>query len=193
MADNDSLRERGRALEEDYFRKKDRELVERMRQSAAAEQARQDLGAASALRDPAILAELQELGFSAGTIPLLPLVPALQMAWAEGGVTAEERDLLVRFARTRGIAEGSPADQQLTEWMRNRPDEAVFARAGRLIQALLEAGAPTAAGLTSGDLVQYAEKIAAASGGIFGFGKVSAEEKSLLTKIAADLEGRGRV
>ena len=72
---------------------------------------------------------------------LLPLVPILQMAWAEGGVSQSERDLIVRFARSRGIAEGTAADLQLTSWMASRPGEAVFARAGRLIRAVLDSGA----------------------------------------------------
>ena len=41
MLEDNPLAERGRSLEEDYFRKKDRELVERMRQAAAAQKARE--------------------------------------------------------------------------------------------------------------------------------------------------------
>jgi tellurite resistance protein len=142
------------------------------------------------LNDPALLQELQELGFTADTVSLLPLVPVLQMAWAEGGVTREEREVLVRFARSRGIAPDTAADRQLTEWLANRPDEAVFARAGRLIRALLESGSPSAAALTADELVLHAEKIAAASGGILGLGRISPEERALLKQIAQELKGR---
>ena len=190
MAEKDSLGVRGRALEEDYFRKKDRELVERMRKAAEADGARQRLGETTGLSDPVLLQELQDLGFTADTIALLPLVPAVQMAWAEGGVTAEERDLLTRLARARGIAEGSPADRQLSGWLGTRPDEAVFDRAGRLIRALLDSGAAAAGTATAEELVQQAEQIAAASGGFLGIGRVSAEERALLAKIADDLKAR---
>lgn len=188
--DKDSLGERGRALEDEYFRKKDRELVEKMRRAAEVDQARTRLGQTTGLNDPALLQELQELGFTADTVSLLPLVPVLQMAWAEGGVTREEREVLVRFARSRGIAPDTAADRQLTEWLANRPDEAVFARAGRLIRALLESGSPSAAALTADELVLHAEKIAAASGGILGLGRISPEERALLKQIAQELKGR---
>ena len=188
MADKDAIGERGRALEEDYFRKKDRELVEKMRRASESEQNRQRMGQATGLSDPAVLTELEELGFTADTIALLPLVPVLQMAWAEGGVTHEERDMLVQLARSRGIAEGTPADRQLSSWMATRPDEAVFSRAGRLIRALLDTGAPGT--LTAEDVVQQAEKIAAVSGGFLGIGRISAEEKALLSTIANDLRAR---
>ena len=45
MSDHDGLAKRGHALEDEYFRKKDRELIEKIREAAAAEQTRKDLGA----------------------------------------------------------------------------------------------------------------------------------------------------
>ena len=188
MADRDMIQERGRSLEDDYFRKKDKELVEKIQRAADAERARADVGRAVGLTDPALAQELLDLGFTAETVSLLPIVPVLQMAWAEGGVSPEERDLIVRFARTRGIDEGSAADRQLTTWMTARPSEDVFARASRLIRAMLDSGSD--AGLSADDLVAYCEKIAAASGGVFGIGRISAEERKLLSGLATDLKGR---
>lgn len=188
--EKDSLGERGRALEEDYFRKKDRELVEKMRKASEEGLARQEMGKATGLTDPAVLAELQSLGFTPETVSLLPLVPVLHVAWAEGGVTDEERASLLKLARARGITDGSSADRQLSAWMTQRPGDAVFSGAGRLIRALLDANSATLGNLSADDLVQYAESIASASGGILGFGKISSEEKSLLANIAAELKGR---
>ena len=188
MTDRDIIQERGRSLEDDYFRKKDRELIDKLQRAADAERARSEVGRAAGLSDPALAQELLDLGFTADTVTLLPLVPILQMAWAEGGVSQSERDLIVRFARSRGIAEGSAADLQLTSWMASRPSEAVFANASRLIRAVLDSGAEP--GLHADDLVGYAEKIASASGGVFGIGKISAEERKLLSGLAADLKGR---
>jgi hypothetical protein len=182
------IHERGRSLEDDYFRKKDRELIEKIQRATEGERARADVGRAAGLTDPALAQELLELGFAADTVALLPLVPILQMAWAEGGVSEAEYDLIVRFARSRGISEGSAADRQLTAWLTERPGEAVFARAGRLIRAMLDSGSD--ASLNADDLVSYAEKIAAASGGVFGIGRISAEERKLLSGLTADLKGR---
>ena len=188
MPDRDIIQERGRSLEDDYFRKKDRELVEKIQRAAEAERARADIGKAAGLSDPALADELLGLGFTAETVALLPIVPIVQVAWAEGGVSAAERDLIVRFARGRGIAEGSAADTQLSAWMSARPSEEVFARAGRLIRAMLDSGG--SAGVSPDELVAYCENIASASGGVFGIGKISGEDRALLSTIAADLKGR---
>jgi hypothetical protein len=187
---DDAVTKRGRSLEDDYFRKKDRELIEKIRVAAAAEQARKDLGHQAGLDDPELVQELLDLGFTPDTVGLLPLVPIIQMAWAEGGITKAERELILRLARSRGIEAGSTADGQLTAWLTEQPPEAVFTRARRLIRAMLDSGSAPSDALNADDLVKYCEDIASASGGILGIGRISAEERALLTSIAADLNAR---
>jgi hypothetical protein len=56
---------------------------------------------------------------------------------------------------------------------------------------MVASGGETPAGPVSvEDLVAQCEKIAAASGGVFGIGKVSAEERAILSRIASDLSTR---
>jgi hypothetical protein len=188
MADKDMFAERGRSLEEDYFRKKDKELIEKMRASAAAARTRTDMGQKTGITDPELLQQLEALGFTIETVALLPLVPLVQVAWAEGGVTPAERNLIVRIARARGIDEGTAADHQLAHWLESRPREEVFSHAMRLIRAMLDA--PGGSDLTADELARHAESIAAASGGVFGFKRVTAEERELLSTLAAELKGR---
>jgi hypothetical protein len=192
MTDHDAFAERGRALEEEYFRKKDRELIEKLRRSSEADQVRGELSKQTGITDPAMLADLQELGLTADTVALLPLVPVVELAWAEGGITPAERQMVLSLARSRGITEGSPADNRLNVWMASRPSPEQFAKATRVMSALLDSGAPVAKDLTADQLVQYCEQIASASGGLFGlpFRAVSMEEQELLSRIASDLKSR---
>ena len=189
MPNDNPLGDRGRAIEDDYFRKRDRELLDKMRRASAAADTQRELSARTGLLDPEMLQELQALGFTPETVALLPLVPLVQMAWAEGGVSDAERKLIVQIARTRGIDEGGAADRQLAAWLSSAPDPSVFTRAFRLIQAMLDAPGP-GADLSADDLVKYCETIAAASGGLLGINKVSAEERALLSTLARDLKAR---
>ena len=192
MSDHDAFAERGRALEEEYFRKKDRELIEKLRRAAAADQERGELSKQTGVNDPVLLADLQEIGLTADTVVLLPLVPAVELAWAEGGITPAERQLVLSLARSRGITEGSAPDRLLNTWMASRPTPEQFAKARRLLSALLDSGAPIAKDLTADQLVKYCEQIASASGGLFGLPMraISMEERDLLSRIAADLKSR---
>lgn len=190
MPDEDGITGDIRSREEEYFRRKDRELVEKLRRESEANEAREALEASSGIKDPAVLQELAALGFTPDTVDLLPLVPIVQMAWAEGGVSDEETALIQQFARERGIEAGSVADQQLSLWLRERPAEEVFSRATRLIGALLDHPDGHGHTLTLEDLIHRCEEIAAASGGILGFGKISAPERALLGRIQSALKAR---
>jgi hypothetical protein len=187
MPDDNPLAERGRSLEEEYFRAKDRELIEKMKRAAAVEETRQQLRARSGLQDPELVKELEALGFTPDTVDLLPFVPLVQVAWAQGDVDDAERKLLIQLARARGITEGSAADRQLAEWLSHRPSADVFARATRLVRAVVQS--PSQQGMTADDLVKYSERIAEASGGIFGLKRISPEERAVIEALA---EGLGR-
>jgi len=192
MSEHDAFAERERALEDEYFRKKDRELIAKMRAAAAAEQERGELGRETGLNDPALLTELQEMGFTPQTVVLLPLVPVIETAWAEGGVTKAERGLVVKLARSRGITEDSPADAQLQAWLDARPDPKVFAHAGRLIAAMQESGPGKTLDMTADELVAHCEEIATISGNFLGLGRVSPDEREILTRVASELKARKR-
>ncbi len=124
MPEDKPFGDRERALEEDYFRKRDRELIEKMRKASAAEDARRAMENKTGVHDPALLQDLEELGFTPETVVLLPFVPMVQMAWAEGGVSEAERKLIVQLARVRGVEAGSAADRQLAAWLTSRPHAA---------------------------------------------------------------------
>lgn len=190
MTNSDGITDDVRKREEEYFRRKDRELIERMRQEAEAASARKRLESATGIHDADSLKDLEELGFIPETLVLLPLIPVLQVAWAEGGVSGAERDLILSLARSRDIAAGSQADLQLQEWLDHRPPEETFRKATRLIAAMLDHPEGTEMQFSAADLLKHCEQIAHASGGIFGFGRVSAEEKTALERIATELQRR---
>jgi len=132
--DDAALHKKGHADEERWARKQDSLLIEEAQratreqkaQEEAREEARKALRTETGLADPE-LEELESLGFTPDTVSLLPLVPVIQVAWADGGVTSAEREALLDLARKRGIEAGSRADTKLEEWLSHRPEEKVFA------------------------------------------------------------------
>jgi hypothetical protein len=187
LINQDGITDNIRAHEEEYFRKKDRELIENLRRADAAAKERQELEQQTGIHDPGMLSDLAHLGFTPETISLLPLVPVLQVAWAKAGVSTPERRLIVNFARSRGIAPGTAADHQLTEWLDTKPSEETFHKATRLICAMIDAPEHRV-NVDAHELIDYCEKIAHASGGIFGIGAVSHEEREVLKEIAEGLK-----
>lgn len=193
MTDRDAFAERGRSLEEEYFHRKEREIIEKMRVQAAADEQRRRLGQETGVANDDVLRDLQDLGYTPETVMLLHLVPLIQIAWAEGGVTQQERGLIVKAARSRGITAGSPADQQLDLWLAQRPSSELFEKTLRAIRTILEAQPDDARAASEKDLLSLASAIATASGGIVGFRAVSDEERQILAHISEELKKSGKV
>jgi tellurite resistance protein len=115
------------------------------------------------------------------------------VAWADGKVTRQERELLLEAARLHGVAEDNAAYKQLIDWTENRPSEEFFEHTLRIVSDLLET-APRADGKTARDgMIEDSKRMAVASGGILGFGsRISDEEQALLERIAAVVGKRDR-
>jgi tellurite resistance protein len=188
VAEKNGITDDVRKREEEYFRRKDRELIEKMRHASEAAQARKALEDGTGIHDAGMLRDLEELGFTPETVSLLPLIPVLQVAWAEKGVSAAERKAILDLARARGITEGAAADQQLKIWLDQRPSNETFRKAMRLIGAMIEHPDEGHTRISSEDLLKFCEQIAHASGGLFGLGSVSAEEQAAMQQIAAALK-----
>ena len=163
------MTERKNKVEEEYFRKQEKELVEKMKMDETQERERLEMASALGTADADIVRALQELGYTPATVSLLYLVPLIQVAWAEGSVSKHERTLILEAAHARSIEFGSTAYECLSEWLNARPTEEFFERTLRVISALLQTLPPEQRGISKRDLVSYCTKVAEVSGGIIGF------------------------
>jgi hypothetical protein len=95
----------------------------------------------------------------------------------------------VDAAQLRGIGEGSPAFERLNRWLSSRPPAELFQKTLPAIRAMLIALPEQDQRNRKQSLVDYCTRVAAASGGILGFGqKVGDADKKLLEQIASELE-----
>jgi hypothetical protein len=188
VADKEFLGDRRRTQEEEHFQRKEQELIANLRQRGRDEVARRSMSERSGILDQGVLSELSTLGYTAETVTLLHLVPLLQVAWAEGGVSDRERALIVEVARAHGIETGSAADSQLQTWLTDRPSAAFFEQTLNAIGEILRARPFEERVGGQHDLLSYCRAIASASGGILGFGKVSPEEGRALERITQEIE-----
>jgi hypothetical protein len=188
VAEKEFLGDRRRNQEEEYFQKQEQELIAKLRQRGREEASRGRMAERTGVADQEILNDLETLGYTPETVTLLYLVPLLQIAWAEGGVSDRERALIIEAARARGIEEGSAADRQLATWLASRPPADLFEKTLRAIGTILHSRPQEEREESQRDLLSYCTAIASASGGILGFGKVSPEEQRLLARISQELE-----
>lgn len=183
MAD-DRTAQRGKNLEEDYFHRKEKELIENLRKRREEETKQQELAAGTGTANAEILQTLHELGYTRDTVLLLHLVPLISIAWADDKVSGPERELIIEAAKLRDIAEDSAAYKQLNDWLTNRPSDAFLDQTLRVIANLAETNTPEENEMRRQNLLDLAKRVAAASGGILGLGKISDEEQAQIDRIS---------
>ena len=183
------LTERSRKSEEDYFRRKEQELIEKLRNRTEVEAHRKGLAEAIGLENEQILDVLREIGFDRATVVVLFLVPLLQVAWSDGSIADRERALLLEAAHAHGVKEGTPAHAKLNEWLNAKPPEQMVDRALQVIRDIMAFQSTDVRQATTDKLLNACERIAAASGGFLGLGsKISPEEAAVMKRVASEIE-----
>ena len=190
--EKDIFKERERGMEETYFRQQDAKLIERLRQGAKLDEIATALAEKLQVDNPDLLLRVKELGVTVDSAPAFFLAPLVQVAWAEGSVTKQEHDTVLRLARERGIEVNSPAYAQLLEWLRVRPADAIFDTAVEVIKSGFAVLPPEEREERIKRIVQACHEVATASRGglakVLGLGSgVSSSEASILDTITNTL------
>lgn len=180
-----TLEERGRALENQFYEKENQEKLAAMKQKLDAQRSKEELRKASGMSDDAVLDKLVALGLRANTIAALSLVPLIQVAWADGSIQDNERTAILQGAHGKGLEEGSDGYELLQAWLKRRPDDQLFSTWEAYIKALASQLNDEQNRLLRNQIVGFAKMVAAAAGGILGFGKVSSSEEKVLQQIEA--------
>jgi hypothetical protein len=180
-----TLEERGRALENQFYEKENQEKLAAMKRKLDAQASREELRKASGMSDDAVLDRLVGLGLRANTIAALSLVPLIQVAWADGVVQDNERTAILQGAHGKGLEDGTDGYTLLQTWLKTRPSDELFTAWEAYIKALASQLNDEQNRLLKNQIVGFAKMVAAAAGGILGFGKVSASEEKVLERIEA--------
>ncbi len=184
--------EREQAAEAAYFRQHDARLVERLRQGARLEEVASALADKLQVDNPDLLQKARLVGVTAETAPALFLAPLVQVAWVDGSVSSAEQATVLRIAADRGVEEGSPAHDQLADWLRVRPSDALFDTAVEVVKYGLDVLTPKERDERITRIVHACHEVAEASGGgllkALGLGSgVSGLEASMLDTITGTL------
>jgi hypothetical protein len=189
VADKEFLGDRRRRQEEEYFQRQEQQLIAQLRQRGQGDVTRRRLSEQTGVTSAELLSAIESLGYTPETAVLLELVPLLQIAWVDGGVSDRERALIIGAARGRGIEAASLADQQLTTWLSTPPSPEFFAGSLRTLAAILRSRPHDQREASQSDLLAWCRAVAAASGGVLGVGKLSQDEQAVLARMGEAFAG----
>jgi hypothetical protein len=180
-----TLEERGKALENQFYDKDNAQKLAAMKSKLDAQKSKDELRKASGMTDDAVLEKLVALGLRGNTIAALSLVPLIQVAWADGAIQDNERVAILQGAHGKGLDQGTDGYELLQTWLSRKPNDELFVAWEAYIKALASQLNDEQNRLLRNQIVGFAKMVAAAAGGILGFGKVSASEEKVLHRIEA--------
>jgi len=177
----DGFYERGRNLEEAFFRQRDAELIEQHRKLHKMKRTLESLREVSGISNSHVLSKLIELEVSTALLSSIAVVPLVEIAWADGKVDEEERKVVLAGAAMSGIKEGSTDYELLENWLKHRPPAKLLEAWTHYISGLCENMSSTERKTFKKEILERAKKVAKASGGIMF--RTSPGESAILKKM----------
>jgi hypothetical protein len=95
---------------------------------------------------------------------------------------------IMEASREHHIEELSEAGRQLREWLESRPSDDFFDGALQAIRTVLQHQSFSERERYVRNLLKQCIDIAAASGGVLGFGKISKSERDVLDRVRRELD-----
>ena len=183
-----SFEERGKALEEAFFARKNQELLADFKAVEDAKQHRQALKESTGIAEDDMLDRILGLGVDAETFMAMSIAPLVLVAWANGSVEDKERQAVMSAAGKAGIGVDSSTGQLLQGWLESQPDDVLMATWKDYTNAICEK-------LQAGDKTKLCEQligrcktVAEAAGGFLGLGSISAKEQAVIEALQAAFE-----
>jgi len=181
---SDALKARGKALEDQFFQRESDRLLKKLKETFEQEVTAEKLKAATGITNPELLQKLIGLQVRGETMAAFWLTPLIEVAWADGKLDSRERALILEAALASGIPPSSPAHELLEDSLHHKPNterRKVWRAYARDLANRLDSNERR---ITREDLLRRTRKVAEASGGILGLGKISADEQKVLDAIA---------
>ncbi|MEQ9407423.1 MAG: hypothetical protein RIK87_06830 [Fuerstiella sp.] len=184
----DIFKKRGTALEDEFFRKVDEQLAQRLREKWEHEHDVETLKKESRIDDAAVIEEMLAAGIHPGMIKAMTLVPAIHVAWANGFVENKERDAVLKAAHSVGITKESTTGQLLMSWLDRKPSGELFKAWQDYVHALHPVLDIVSYRHLHRNAVETARRIAESAGGLLGVHAVSVAEERAIGEIDAAFE-----
>jgi len=186
--EKDAFEERRKAFEEEYFKKKDAQLVDKLKAVFHRIHDRESIQKATGITEERVLDTLVQLSLSGEMMAAFKLYPLIEVAWADSVVDEREIRAVLEAAHDQGIARGSAPHTMLENALKSPPSEdarkAWYMYAGELRKTL----SPQELATFRDDLLDYGRRVAKASGGILNMVfQVSHNESKVLRAIAKAL------
>ncbi|HZN33308.1 MAG TPA: hypothetical protein VFB80_05790, partial [Pirellulaceae bacterium] len=185
----DPFGDRRKSLEEQFFKDKDRQLIEKMRGELTALEERKQLAHVSGIVEERVLENLVKAGVKAETLAAVSLIPIVEVAWADGSISPEERDAVLNAAAAQGVKPDTAAYEMLRTWLKTRPDKHVIAAWKDYVKEASKLMPKDTVAAMKKAMIDRATRVAEAAGGFLGMATISQSERKTIDEFAKAFDG----
>jgi hypothetical protein len=183
------LSEYGRTLIDAIFHEQDQRLLKAFHERLAKLDRRQQLARICGVNDEALLDHLIDLELQPEALAAIAVVPLVAVAWADGAVQETERSAIIQAAQATGITSQDGRYPILEHWLSQKPGSEIMDAWKHYIAALCKQLDPNEVEELKKDLLDRAERLAEAAGGILGLtSKISAAERQMIKTLQQAFE-----
>lgn len=180
----DSLDDRRKALEDQFFQQHEKELVQKLKDAAAKKSSKEELQKLTGITDEQVLESLSDMKLGGAATLVMSLYPVIEIAWADGKLDGKEREAIMEAVKGIGLENGSPAWDYLQKWLAEKPEPSWHDLWSGYVKALCAHMKPDDKALLKATVLGRARTVAEASGGFLGVAfRVSDAEKRVLAKL----------
>ncbi|MGB7346983.1 MAG: hypothetical protein WBD20_22355 [Pirellulaceae bacterium] len=147
------------------------------------ERYKKELAGLARIDDDALVGRLVDAGFSANTLPALPLAPIAFVAWASNSVSERESQAVIASIFESQLYRRPAAAARVQSWLDQRPTQALWQLWVDYTKKRLECASIKQRKIAGARLLRQATQVALASGGFMGLGSVCAAENEVLESI----------
>ena len=186
MSNQDSLRARGSALENQFFTELDAKLLAELKSRQEKDNDIAEFSRISGIKDTQILESVLKLGVTPQTFSALRVFPLVAVAWGDGVLEEAERSTINTLAAVH-FPKDCPAGQLLEKWLEDKPTTEMFDAWDAYARALAAALPAREADELKKALVKEIHAVATASGGLLGWAAISQGEHKVMQRIESAL------
>ena len=179
----DELNSRGESLAESFFAKRDKELLEKLKQELSNEDDRTSLKAASGIEDDAVLQGLVDQGITPESLTAVSLIPLVAVAWADREMADSEKTAILKAATEAGVTSDSVAYSVVEGWLETRPENDLLEAWKNYVASIKSKLDPSATGQLKHSVMTRSKEVARAAGGYLGLSKISAAEQGMIDEL----------
>lgn len=156
--------------------------IERFRRLYLADYDRRKLRECIGIDDGELLHRLYLAGFRSENVMALNAFPVVMTAWATGTVTVDERRAAEIIVFEPDMIANGPAIEMFRHWLQEKPPAEWWSLWEEFMQARSLVLAPRRFKELKRAVMTACRKVALASGGIWGIGKISPAEQRVLNR-----------